>query len=38
MDFENIEFKSSDWVNIRGWLIPGALNKPAIMTQVGGQM
>ena len=23
MNFENIEFKSSDGVNLKGWLIPG---------------
>jgi uncharacterized protein len=36
MDFENIEFKTSDGVNIKGWLIPGSLNKLVIMTHVGG--
>jgi len=36
MDFENIEFKTSDGVNIKGWLIPGSLKKLVIMTHVGG--
>ena len=36
MDFENIEFKTSDGVNIDGWLIPGSLKKLVIMTHVGG--
>ncbi|MCJ7665508.1 MAG: hypothetical protein MUO59_02080 [Actinobacteria bacterium] len=36
MDFEDIEFKSSDNVVIKGWLIPGHLNKLIIMTHVGG--
>lgn len=36
MDFENITFDTSDGVNIKGWLIPGSLNKLVIMTHVGG--
>ncbi len=36
MDFENIEFRTSDKVNIKGWLIPGSSNKLIIMTHVGG--
>ncbi|MDD5311482.1 MAG: alpha/beta hydrolase [Dehalococcoidia bacterium] len=36
MDFEDIEFKTSDGVAIRGWLIPGVLNKLVVMTHVGG--
>ena len=36
MPFENIEFKAIDDVTIRGWLIPGSLNKLVIMTHVGG--
>ena len=36
MDFEDIEYKTSDGVNIKGWLIPGSLNKLVIMTHVGG--
>ncbi|MFC2050852.1 alpha/beta hydrolase family protein [Chloroflexota bacterium] len=36
MEFENIEFKTSDGVNIKGWLIPGSLNKLVIITHVGG--
>jgi uncharacterized protein len=36
MKFENIEFKTSDGVNIKGWLIPGNLNKLIVMTHVGG--
>jgi len=36
MDFEDIEFKTSDGVDIKGWLIPGSLNKLVVMTHVGG--
>ena len=36
MVFENVEFRSSDGVNIKGWLIPGSLHKLIIMTHVGG--
>jgi len=36
MDFENIEYKTSDGVTIKGWLIPGSLNKLVIITHVGG--
>jgi dienelactone hydrolase len=36
LDFEDIEFVSSDNVNLKGWLIPGSLNKLVIMTHVGG--
>jgi len=36
MDFEDIEYKTSDGVNIKGWLISGSLNKLVIMTHVGG--
>ena len=36
MNFENVEFKASDGVNIKGWLIPGSLKKLVIMTHVGG--
>ena len=36
MDFESIEFQTSDGVNIKGWLIPGSLNKLVIITHVGG--
>jgi predicted alpha/beta hydrolase len=36
LDFENIDFKSADGVNIKGWLIPGTLDKLIIMTHVGG--
>jgi len=36
LDFENITFNSADGVNIKGWLIPGSLNKLVIMTHVGG--
>jgi len=36
LDFENIEFKASDNVTLRGWLIPGSLHKLIIMTHVGG--
>lgn len=36
MDFEAIEFKASDGVNIKGWLIPGSQEKLIVMTHVGG--
>jgi hypothetical protein len=36
MDFENIEFTTSDGVKIKGWIIPGTLNKLIVMTHVGG--
>ena len=36
MDFENIEFPTSDGVSIKGWLIPGSLSKLVILTHVGG--
>jgi dienelactone hydrolase len=36
MEFENIEYKASDSVNIKGWLIPGTKNKLVIITHVGG--
>lgn len=36
MDYEGIEFKASDGVTIRGWLIPGSVDKLIIMTHVGG--
>jgi uncharacterized protein len=36
MNFENIKFKAADGVNIKGWLIPGFLNKLIILTHVGG--
>jgi dienelactone hydrolase len=36
MDFEDVEFETSDGVNIRGWLIPGSKSKLIIMTHVGG--
>jgi dienelactone hydrolase len=36
MSFENITFKTSDDVNIKGWLIPGKLNKLIVITHVAG--
>jgi len=36
MIFENIEFKTLDGVNIKGWLIPGSKDKLIIMTHVAG--
>lgn len=36
MDFESIEFKASDGVNIKGWLIPGSADKLVIINHVGG--
>lgn len=36
MDFEDIEFKASDGVALKGWLIPGFSKKLIVMTHVGG--
>jgi pimeloyl-ACP methyl ester carboxylesterase len=36
MDFQNIEFKAADGVNIKGWLIPAKSNKLVVITHVGG--
>jgi uncharacterized protein len=36
MDYENIEYKASDGVKIKSWLIPGSLKKLIILTHVGG--
>lgn len=36
MDFESIAFNASDGVSIKGWLIPGSLDKLVLMTHVGG--
>jgi len=36
LNFENIDFKASDGVNLKGWLIPGNLNKLIVMTHVAG--
>jgi hypothetical protein len=36
MNFENIELKTEDNVNIKGWLIPGTAKKLIILTHVGG--
>jgi uncharacterized protein len=36
MEFENIRLEPEDGVDIRGWLIPGSLNKIVVMTHVGG--
>ena len=36
LDFENVEFRASDDVVIKGWLIPGSLSKLIIMAHVGG--
>ena len=36
MKFEDIEFKADDGVKIKGWLIPGELNKVIVMTHVAG--
>ena len=36
MDFENVEYKATDGVTLRGWLIPGSSKKLVIMTHVGG--
>lgn len=36
MDFENIEFKASDGLALKGWLIPGSSKKLVIMAHVGG--
>jgi hypothetical protein len=36
LNFEHIEFKASDGVRIKGWLIPGSLHNLIIMAHVGG--
>jgi pimeloyl-ACP methyl ester carboxylesterase len=36
LKYENIEFKADDGVKIKGWLIPGELNKVIVMTHVAG--
>jgi pimeloyl-ACP methyl ester carboxylesterase len=36
MDFQSIEFKAADGVNIKGWLIPAKSNKLIVITHVGG--
>ena len=36
LDFEDIEYQTADGVTIKGWLIPGTLQKLVIMTHVGG--
>jgi len=36
MDFQNVEFKAADDVNIKGWLIPAKSNKLIVITHVGG--
>jgi dienelactone hydrolase len=36
MEYEDIHLKPSDGVDIKGWLIPGTLNKIVVMTHVGG--
>lgn len=36
MNFEPLEFTTSDGVTIKGWLIPGSVNKLILMTHVGG--
>ncbi len=36
MDYQNIEFKATDGVDIKGWLIPAKSNKLIIITHVGG--
>ena len=36
MSFENVEFKTSDGVNIKGWLIPDSASKLIILTHVAG--
>jgi pimeloyl-ACP methyl ester carboxylesterase len=36
MDFESIEFKATDGVKIKGWLIPADSNKLVVVTHVGG--
>ena len=36
MDFQNIEFKAEDNVNLKGWLIPAQSNKLVVITHVGG--
>lgn len=35
MDYEDVEFKSSDGLNLKGWLIPGESDKIVIITHPG---
>jgi len=36
LKYENMEFKSADGVMIKGWLVPGEMNKVIVMTHVAG--
>jgi pimeloyl-ACP methyl ester carboxylesterase len=36
MEFQHIEFKAADCINIKGWLIPAKSNKLVVITHVGG--
>jgi uncharacterized protein len=36
LKFEDVEFSAADGVKIKGWLIPGELNKVVVMTHVAG--
>ena len=36
MDFQNIDFKAADGIEIDGWLIPSVLDKLVVVTHVGG--
>lgn len=36
LNFEDVEFESTDGVNIKGWIIPGSLPKLIVITHVGG--
>jgi len=36
MDFQNVEFKAEDKVNLKGWRIHTKSNKLVIITHVGG--
>ena len=36
MDFQPVDFKASDGVNLKGWLIPAASERLVVITHVGG--
>ncbi|MCW4016894.1 MAG: alpha/beta hydrolase [Candidatus Bathyarchaeota archaeon] len=36
MDFQTVDFKAADGVNLKGWLIPAKSNKLIVITHVGG--
>lgn len=36
LEYENVEFRASDGIRIKGWLIHGSIQKIIVMTHVGG--